>query len=176
MAVICCPVVLNSAPLKAVMVAQRPLPADPVSLRNCSEAKAPASGIKHSPPTQQLLRSAALRRCPPGLQAGSVTTWFLIICRNRIQLGAKLSRSRICRDSSMAETPWALICPPSHGATSIRQVWAPLAMACPAAAMPPREPPTTTTSHSHTSWALGLGLSCGRPFKKAGSGRRDTRS
>lgn len=67
-------------------------------------------------------------------------------------------------DSSSAATPWELICPPSQGVNSIKQVCAPARIACEAAAIPPKEPPITTTSHSHTCDCFGGGgLSNGQP-------------
>ncbi len=68
------------------------------------------------------------------------------------------------RDSSIVETPWALTCPPNQGATSIKQVRAPDRIAWDAAAIPPREPPTTTTSHSQTALACGKGDKTGLPL------------
>jgi len=38
-----------------------------------------------------------------------------------------------------------------------------------AAAIPPKEPPTTTTSHSQVSWAVGKGDSCGLPLGRSGA-------
>ena len=141
-----------------------------VSVKNCSEALAPASGGKHNVPTQQLLISPTDRESSPGLQAGRSTTCCLRIPRNRCQLGDRLLAWRILSDSSRAETPWALIWPPNQGAASIKQVVAPLAMAWAAAATPPRDPPMTTTWHSQNSPNSGRGSRWGRPLKSRGWG------